>query len=422
VVTMRRRRALLWGALGALLGVIALSAAASAQAAVRVWISEHTPQTRRLFEEGPDSLRTRFEQEHPNLRLEFVWGSWDTVHSELAFALASGSPPDLVQLPPESLPLLAAHLSPLDTAEWVAGDFLPQALERATWNGRLYGVPLLLDPVTVIYDTVPLIAAGYDARSLPRTWDEYLALVQDVTQVVRSPVAGTAPARLFDHRTWFALFWQAGGELLDGAGGLAVEGEEGAKALRFLRELYGAVAAVEPLIGGGPALASGRVASLFGGVADLRVAFAYNPSKRDFIEVGEPLGDAREAAWLEADFFAIPANSRNPAGAAAALEFLARPENLAAYAETVGYPPARREAFSLAYSLNGSPHYRRLFEVAERYGRAAHLVPRPAVLDALISEAVLNTLENGWEPEAALAHLRQGYAWWVQAGIASSGS
>ena len=48
-------------------------------------------------------------------------------------------------------------------------------------------------------------------------------------------------------------------------------------------------------------------------------------------------------------------------------------------------------------------------------------MPRAALLDALISEAIFNTLENGWEPEAALAHMGERYVSWVQVPVATAG-
>lgn len=430
MVTVERQRwAQPFGTLGrrvlaallCLAGLSGVAPAGAAQGVVRVWMTEYTPETRKLFDEGPESLKARFEQEHPGLRLEFAWLPWDTVESELAYAIASGSPPDVVQLSPESLPGLASYLSPLDAARWGRSDFYAPALERATWNGELYGLPVLLDAKTVLYDQAPLIEAGYNVRALPRRWDEYKEFVVALTRTGANPVIGTAPGRLIDHRTWLVLFWQAGGELFDGTNRLAIENGEGAKALRFLKELHAAVAGAEPLVGGGPALLWGSVASLFGGVEDLHLVAAYNPVKLDFVEVGEPLADVRQAAWVQADVLSVPAAARNRTGALAVLDFLARPEHLAAYAESVGYLPARREAFGLASRLNESPHYRRLVEVVEKYGKAAPLAPRGPLLDALISEAILNTLEKGWEPETALAHVRQRYTSWVQAGVVSNG-
>lgn len=420
VTTKARSRALVCVAFGVLLGVMGAACGSAAQTAVTVWMSEYTDETRRLFEEGPASLKSKFEEEYPGVRLEFVWNSWDTLHSQLAFALASGSPPDVVQMAPEALPGLAEYLTPLDPENWAVEGFFSPAWERVTWNGERFGLPLLLDPETVIYDTAPLVAAGYHGRSLPRTWDEYREFVQSMTQVDGNPVVGTASSRLIDHRTWLALYWQAGGALLDGANRLAVDSEEGAKALRFIKELHAAVAPVEPLIGSGPALTQGSVASLFGGIPDLRLVEAYNPAKLTFIEIGEPLADVRQAAWVQVDFFAVPAAAKSPAWAMAVLEFFARPENLAVYAESVGYLPARRDALAHAPRLEGSPHYQRLVEVVEKYGRAAPLVPRGPLLDALISEALLNTVEREWEPETALAYVRQRYESWAQVGSAST--
>src|SRR5690606_5841720 len=136
------------------------------------------------------------------VQLEFVWHSWDTLHSQLPFAFASGSAPDVVQMAPEMLPGVAEHLRPLEPAAWPVEGYVPTASERTAWKGERFGVPLLLDPQSLIYDAAPLIAAGYDVRSLPESWDEYREFVQSITQVEGEPVVGTASSRLLDHKAW----------------------------------------------------------------------------------------------------------------------------------------------------------------------------------------------------------------------------
>lgn len=125
-------------------------------------------------------------QERIQVKVVLVPGG-ATEKSKLLAAVAGGSGPDIYLLDRFTV-AETAHagiLQPLD--QFVDGDrlnldeYLPFALREATWEGKLYGLPLDAD-ARVLYSRTDLFdEAGLDSRRPPATIDDLEAAVRRLT-------------------------------------------------------------------------------------------------------------------------------------------------------------------------------------------------------------------------------------------------
>src|SRR5690606_6009755 len=92
--------------------------------------------------------------QHPDVTLEILTGGWGDFDAAVAGWITTGSGPDIVYLGSEYAAAFGHLLTDLDPylAEWEELDaFLPAALEVATWDGHLRGLPLLISPRPMFY-------------------------------------------------------------------------------------------------------------------------------------------------------------------------------------------------------------------------------------------------------------------------------
>lgn len=111
---------------------------------------------------------------HPDVQVEYVQGSWDSVHDQLLTAFEGGEAPDII------------HDASDDLADFAYGgyladltDLLPKRLksdipqhswDTATFGGRIHGVPFLQEPRVLIANARWLKEAGVRIPTPERPW------------------------------------------------------------------------------------------------------------------------------------------------------------------------------------------------------------------------------------------------------------
>ncbi|MGQ4488003.1 sugar ABC transporter substrate-binding protein [Streptomyces sp. 372A] len=132
---------------------------------------------------------------HPDIRVEYVQGSWDSVHDQLLTSFEGGEAPDII------------HDASDDLADFAYGGYLadlrpllPDALtdgiprnswETATFDGGVYGVPFLQEPRVLIANTKILKESGVriPTPAKPWSWAEFRAVTEELTGEGRYGVA-----------------------------------------------------------------------------------------------------------------------------------------------------------------------------------------------------------------------------------------
>ena len=124
---------------------------------------------------------------HPDVKVEYVQGSWDSVHDQLLTSFEGGEAPDII------------HDASDDLADFAYGgyladltDLLPQRLksdipqrswETATFGDGIYGVPFLQEPRVLIANAKWLKEAGVriPTPEQPWSWAEFRKITEQLS-------------------------------------------------------------------------------------------------------------------------------------------------------------------------------------------------------------------------------------------------
>jgi len=130
-----------------------------------------------------------FEREHPGIRVEVQQIPWSAAHEKLLTGYVGGSTPDVTQLGNTWIAEFSAlnALEPLDrriaaSADIADSSYFPGILETNVVDGVTYGVPWYVDTRVLFYRKDLLARAGY--RTMPRTWDEWIAAMHAIKRVM----------------------------------------------------------------------------------------------------------------------------------------------------------------------------------------------------------------------------------------------
>lgn len=132
----------------------------------------------------------------------------------------------------------AGHILPLNpyfdqAPGFDINNYMPGLVRLNTVNGKVYGIPTMLQTAIVAYDTRKLREAGFKP---PNTWEEILA----VARYFKAQGTGIAmPVRkgMFDDNIWDALMYSNDGGYLDAQGKLRLDCTENIEALQFYQKL-----------------------------------------------------------------------------------------------------------------------------------------------------------------------------------------
>ncbi|WP_410793327.1 ABC transporter substrate-binding protein [Kribbella sp. C-35] len=122
---------------------------------------------------------------NPNIQVEYVQGSWDSVHDQLVTQFQGGTAPDIIH--DESADITGfinqgylADLSPYLSQE------TKDAVSQGVWDtvskdGKVYAAPTLLQSYVVFANSAALKAAGITATGDSLSWDDLAADAKKLT-------------------------------------------------------------------------------------------------------------------------------------------------------------------------------------------------------------------------------------------------
>lgn len=126
-----------------------------------------------------------FEAANPDIKVDLVITDWDTYKSKIAAAISTNNAPELstvltTDVAPFAKQGLLADLTTLAPQAGVnMADILKPALDIATVDGKVYGIPFRHDGSGIYYNEELLKAAGYE--SFPETWEEMVEMSKKLT-------------------------------------------------------------------------------------------------------------------------------------------------------------------------------------------------------------------------------------------------
>lgn len=168
-----------------------------------------------------NSWTDEFNDSQNKIELEttIVAGGVEDYYSKLTLAFASGEGPDLFEMDATDFYKyyesgIAAPLNDLLVGD-VKDDFQKDILSYYTIEGKLYGIPFIVDAIGLYYDKDALEAEGL---SPPTTWEELLATAEVLTTEDRKGLVITMLSGGYQTYEFWPFLWAAGGSVLDQSG------------------------------------------------------------------------------------------------------------------------------------------------------------------------------------------------------------
>ena len=171
-------------------------------------------------------------------KIQTLYVNSDNTLQKVLTAVRGGSPPDIAYLYGSWAPNVAEIPQVVDLTKVVQrpgvnwNDFWEGERAVATVNGKVIGIPALVDNLAVVYNKQLFAQAGIAPPGPDWTWSEFIADAKKLTDASKKQF-GTAYVTPGTEDTvwhWEPLLWQAGGQLLtpdnkkaafDSAAGLA---------------------------------------------------------------------------------------------------------------------------------------------------------------------------------------------------------
>jgi ABC-type glycerol-3-phosphate transport system substrate-binding protein len=151
------------------------------------WQQESVEVNRELVEE--------WNATHPDVKVEYVQGSWDSVHDQLLTSFEGGEAPDIIHDASDDLADFAyggylADLTGLLT-ERLKTDIPRRSWDTVTFGDGIYGVPFLQEPRVLVANATWLEEAGVriPTPEHPWTWPEFRRITERLSGDGRYGVA-----------------------------------------------------------------------------------------------------------------------------------------------------------------------------------------------------------------------------------------
>jgi multiple sugar transport system substrate-binding protein len=191
-------------------------------------------------ERGMRALYREFQKEHPNITVKFQDIPSEEARRKLTTQIAGGNPPDVAYIDAGTTSEFAARGALVNLDDYLERsdvaspeDFVESLRDSATHDGSMYGLPFDGESTGLFYRKDLFEAAGITEP--PKTWDEFLATAQKLTQPAKKQYgfALFAPSPESAYY-WYPWLWQAGGNLLsDDEAKIAFTSPEAKQAAEF---------------------------------------------------------------------------------------------------------------------------------------------------------------------------------------------
>ncbi|MBF4589409.1 ABC transporter substrate-binding protein [Curtobacterium sp. VKM Ac-1395] len=271
----------------------------------------------------------------------------ELVEQKLLTAIAGGKVPDLVLWDRYQTSLYAPKgaLQSIDDRveedDVDTKDFYPQALSEMRYDGKLYGLPLLVDNRSLVYNEDLFAKAGLQP---PTTWDELKTDAKQLT-VSRGGKLQQSGFMLNDPGLFSMWLQQAGGQLLTKDGtATAFDSPEGIEVLDFWKSLMDDGVYTNGFGDTNDVFAAGEAAMKYDGPWDVP-----NLDKADGLKWGVTESVAgpggAQGAVMGGFGLAIPTGAQQADGAWAFEKWWAtKAENGVDFAKVSGWIPANRSS------------------------------------------------------------------------------
>jgi multiple sugar transport system substrate-binding protein len=170
-----------------------------------------------------ERMVNEFEAANPNVKIELQYVNSDYALQKATVAIQGNKQPDISYQYGTNMPQLAQSPKVVDltdrvnAADYNWSDFYQGEQAVATVDGRVLGVPALVDNLAVVYNKDLFKKAGLEPPSGDWTWDDLRADAKAVTDPANNVFGLVFPADGSETMVWQyeAMLWEAGGNILN---------------------------------------------------------------------------------------------------------------------------------------------------------------------------------------------------------------
>ncbi len=364
------------------------------------------------------ALAQKWNAQHPKEKVELIFnGSNDNALQKTLASFVSGKTPSIAYEYGSSITTLAQRHQTQDLTPLVNGtpgfnwnDFFPAERQAATVNGKVYGIPALVDNLALVYNKKLFDQAHLPYPTANWTWDDFRAAARKLSDPAAKKYGWSYTNDGTEDTVWrfLALLWQAGGDLLTPDGKMsAFDSAAGLQAMQLLHDM--AVTDTSVYLDTGDQqyqqlFNSGRIAMLWTGPWDLGTF--------DQVQYGVQVlpGKVTHATISGPDNYMLFGTSGKKKPAWDFLQWLVSPQVHLEFATATGDLPIRQSETTLPAYRDFLAKYPgdKVFmdNLANNVTKARPNIPEYPKISAALGVAVQSVLLGKAQPQAALDSAR----------------
>jgi multiple sugar transport system substrate-binding protein len=167
-------------------------------------------------------LTAQYEKQNPGVKVDSLYVNSDNALQKVLTAVRGGSPPDIAYLYGSWAPNVAQISQVVNLTQVVKrpgvnwDDFYVGERDVATVNGKVIGMPALVDNLAVVYNKTLFSQAGLQPPGPDWTWPQFAADAKKLTDPAKKQYGTAYVTPGSEDTTWHyeALLWEAGGQIL----------------------------------------------------------------------------------------------------------------------------------------------------------------------------------------------------------------
>jgi multiple sugar transport system substrate-binding protein len=179
-------------------------------------------------------LVSEFERENPDIKVKVTDLTWANGHDKLVLSFAAHQPPDIMELGSDWIAEFASNdlLTNFDSLQFPQNYLYP-----ASWKGRIYAVPWLLDSRLLYFNLDLLKRVGV---GIPRTWAELLDACKKIDSLGDDSFGfgANSAERHRLYKKFLPFLWSNGGQVLNSDGTMSqLDSPQSIEALQYYLDL-----------------------------------------------------------------------------------------------------------------------------------------------------------------------------------------